>query len=111
MPQVAPIELTQDSFEARVLRSEMPVLVDFYGSLCAPCKALAPTIDELARDYAGRAVVAKLNVEDHPMTGVEFGVGGLPTVLVFKDGFVVSRMTGMRSKSDFVVALDRAIAG
>jgi thioredoxin len=105
-----PIEVTGERFEAMVLRSEVPVLVDFYGSMCAPCKALAPTIDALAREYSGRAVVAKMNAEAFPMTCVEYGVTGLPTVLIFNHGEVVKKRVGLRSKSDLSSAIDDAIS-
>jgi len=102
------LELTAENFEAQVLQAEVPVLVDFFGTHCPPCRILEPVIHEIAAEYAGRARVGKVSVEDHPTLAVEYGVGGVPTVLVFKGGEVSESFVGVVAKEKLVAALDGA---
>ena len=90
---------TDDNFEAEVLKSPLPALVDFWAVWCGPCKALAPVIDEIATEYSGKVNVFKLNVDDNPETAGKYGIRGIPTVLLFKDGKVVDKQVGAAPKS------------
>ena len=100
------IELTELSFESEVLKSVVPVLVDFWSPTCGPCRALVPVLDELADENDGDAKIAKVNIADFPMLGAKFGVDMLPTLLFFHEGGVVERMVGAQSKEKLQDALD-----
>jgi len=102
------LELTEDNFEAQVLQADMPVLVDFFGTHCPPCRVLEPVIHEIAAEYAGRARVGTVSVEDHPRLAVDYGVGGVPTVIVFKGGQIATTFTGIVAKEKLAAALDSA---
>lgn len=93
------------NFEEEVLQSDQPVLVDFWADWCMPCKALGPTIDELAAEYAGRVKVGKLNTEANRETPVKYNIQAIPTVLIFMGGQVVQKFVGLTSKKDFQAAL------
>jgi thioredoxin 1 len=92
------IELTDANFDS-VVNSEKPVLVDFWAEWCGPCKMIGPVVEELASDYEGRAVVAKLNVDENPNVTARFGVRSIPTLLVFKKGQIVDKQIGAVPKS------------
>ena len=94
------IELTAENFEAEVIQSDRPVLVDFWAEWCAPCRMLGPTIEAIADDYAGRVKVAKLNVDHHGEVAARFQVRGIPTVLLFNNGEVHDQMVGAGSKEN-----------
>jgi len=96
---------TDANFESEVLQSSQPVLVDFWADWCMPCKALGPTIDELASEYAGRVKIGKLNTEDNRETPVKYNVQAIPTVLIFKGGQVVQKFVGLTPKKEFQAAL------
>ena len=102
------LEFTDANFDSEVLNSDQPVLVDFWADWCMPCRALAPTIDELASEYNGKAKVGKLNTENNQDTAVKFNIQSIPTVLVFKGGEVVQKFVGITPKGDFAAALDGA---
>ena len=106
MASEAVLTLTDDSFEADVLNSSEPVLVDFWAEWCQPCKMLGPTIDELAADYAGRARIGKMNIDDNQATPVKYGVQSIPTVLILKNGEVVNKFVGVLPKTQFSEAID-----
>ena len=95
-----PITATDASFAADVERSPLPVLVDAWAAWCGPCRMIAPVIDELAGELAGRLRVAKLNVDENPVTAARFGLQSIPTLLVFKDGREVNRIVGVQPKSE-----------
>jgi thioredoxin 1 len=100
------LEFTDDNFEAQVLQSAQPVLVDFWAPWCGPCRALAPTIDELSNDYSGKVRVGKLNTDDNPKVASDFGISAIPTVLVFKGGAVVDRFVGVQPKPKMASVID-----
>ena len=94
----APVAVTDATFEQQVLGSPVPVLLDCWADWCGPCHMLAPTIDALARDYAGRALVAKLDVDANPATAGRFDVRSIPTMLLFRDGRLVDRLVGVQPR-------------
>ena len=104
------IELTADNFEAEVIKSDKPVLVDFWAEWCAPCRMLAPTIDQVATDYAGRVKVAKLNVDQFGEIAARYQIRGIPTILVFNGGEISEQMVGAGSKENIVKMVDKVAA-
>ena len=105
----ATIELTSENFDAEVLQSEQPVLVDFWAEWCAPCRMLAPTIEEIAESYSGRLKVGKLNVDQHGDVAMRYGIRGIPTVLLFDNGDVQEQMVGAGSKDHIVRMVDKVV--
>ena len=100
------VHLTDDTFETDVLKSPVPVLVDFWADWCGPCKMIAPLLDEIAGDYKGRLKVAKLNIDQNSRTPPTFGIRGIPTLLLFKNGEVEATKVGALSKSQLVAFVD-----
>ena len=92
------IEITEKNFEAEVLKSPQPVIVDLWAEWCGPCKMLAPVLDEIATEYAGRVKVAKVNIEEQPGLAARFGIQSIPTLLYFANGEVRSQTIGLASK-------------
>jgi thioredoxin 1 len=92
--------VTDSTFDSTVLQSSLPVLVDFWAPWCAPCRALAPVIEELSTEYEGQISIMKMNVDENPVTPGKFGIRAIPTLILFKDGLVVEQMTGAFSKSN-----------
>ncbi|MEK7229522.1 MAG: thioredoxin [Candidatus Binatota bacterium] len=103
-------QVGDDNFEAEVLRSGLPVLIDFWAPWCGPCKSIAPIIEELAREYEGRLKVAKLNVDENPGTPSRYGVRGIPNLIILKGGAVKEQLVGVVPKSRLVDAIERALA-
>jgi len=101
-----PIELTDDNFETEVLQSDKPVIIDFWAAWCAPCRMIAPIIEELAQDYDGRAKVGKLDVDVNQQTAIKYGVRSIPTVLIIKNGEVADTIIGALPKTAFVEKLE-----
>jgi len=104
------LEVTDASFESEVLGSDVPVLVDFWASWCAPCRMLAPTIDDLAKDYDGKAKVVKLNVDDNSETSFKYNIKGIPTLLLFKEGMIKDQIVGAASKDQISRMIDAQLA-
>ncbi len=98
--------VTDTSFKSDVLESPVPVLVDYWAEWCGPCKMIAPILDEVARDYHGRLKVAKLNIDDNPKTPGEYGIRGIPTLILFKGGNVEATKVGALSKSQLTAFID-----
>jgi len=107
---VADVQQVSDaSFEADVLKSEMPVLIDFWAPWCGPCKAIAPVLEELSKEYAGRLKIVKMNVDDNPETPTRYGVRGIPNLIVFKDGKVHDQIVGAVPKAQLVKAITQVV--
>lgn len=99
-------EFTDENFGTEVLKSDVPVLVDFWAEWCQPCRMLAPTIEKLATDYAGKVKVGKLDCEQSRQVASNYQIQAIPTVLVFKGGQVVNKLVGLKREQDFRAALD-----
>lgn len=100
------LQITDASFDEVVLKSDKPILVDFWATWCGPCRMLGPVIEELASEYEGRVVVGKVDVDNNQEFAAKYGVRNIPTVLVFKDGEVVGRQVGVAPKKTYTDALD-----
>jgi thioredoxin 1 len=101
------IHVTDSSFEQDVLKSGQPVLLDFWAEWCGPCKMIAPILDEIAADYAGKVTIAKINVDDNPKTPMKFNVRGIPTLILFKNGAPEAQQVGLVGKSKLSALLDQ----
>ena len=106
---MATTPVTDATFEADVIQSSTPVVVDFWAEWCGPCKQIGPTLEELSDDKDGAIVVAKLNIDDNPMTPSKYGVRGIPTLLLFKDGQVASMKVGSLPKSQIYDCVDSVL--
>lgn len=100
------VHITDEMFENIVLKSEVPVLVDFWAEWCNPCKMIGPILEDLAQDYNGKLVVAKLNIDQNTVMAPRYGIKALPTLLLFKDGEVKATKVGAATKSQLIVFLD-----
>lgn len=100
---------TDNGFAEQVLKSEQVTLVDFWAEWCAPCKTIAPTVEELAKEYQGKAQIGKLNVDENPKTATQYGIRGIPTLLLFKDGKVIQQIVGIKSKAEIQKVIDNNI--
>ena len=105
-----PAEVSDASFESEVLKSEIPVLVDFWAPWCGPCRMVAPIVEELADEYNGKVKFVKLNTDDNVATASKYGIRSIPTLLVFKGGQAVEQVIGFRPKSELKRTLDKALS-
>ncbi len=104
-----PIEVTDATFEQEVLNADVPVLVDFWAIWCAPCRLIAPVVEELANEYEGKLKVAKLDVDHNPNTAVKYGIRSIPTLLIFKNGQVVDQIVGAVPKQYLLERLQKVM--
>ncbi|WP_322797033.1 thioredoxin [Tepidiforma sp.] len=103
-------EVTDATWEHDVVKSELPVLVDFWAPWCGPCRMVAPIVEELSREYAGKVNFLKINTDENPMTPAKFGIRSIPSLLIFKNGELKGTIVGFRPKSDLKKRLDEALA-
>ena len=105
-----PLKFTDANFQSEVLESDRPVLVDFWAAWCGPCRAVGPTIEELAEQYDGTVKVGKLNIDENPQAPSDLGISSIPAVLLFKNGKVVETLVGVQPKERYEAALGRVAA-
>ncbi|MBE7013065.1 MAG: thioredoxin [Ruminococcaceae bacterium] len=103
---MAEVKLTKENFEQEVLKSDIPVLVDFWATWCGPCQMLSPIIEEIAEEYEGKIKVCKVNVDDEGELAIQFGIASIPTLMVFKDGNLTQTAVGYRHKQDILNMID-----
>ncbi|MDS4026788.1 MAG: thioredoxin TrxA [Candidatus Contendobacter sp.] len=103
------VHVTDDTFETEVLKAEQPVLVDYWAEWCGPCRMIAPILDDVAADYAGRVKICKLNVDENQATPPKYGIRGIPTLMLFRNGNVEATKVGALSKSQLVAFLDSSL--
>ena len=104
------VHITDDSFDDEVTKSDKPVLVDYWADWCGPCKMIAPILDELSEEYSGRIKIAKLNIDENPVTPPKYGIRGIPTLMLFKNGNVEATKVGAVSKSQLTAFIDSNIS-
>ena len=104
-----PIEVSDQDFENKVVQSDQPVLVDFWAPWCGPCRAIAPMVEELAGEYEGKVTFAKLNTDDNQRTAMKLGVMAIPTLIMFKGGSEVARITGVQPKASLKKTIDGVV--
>ena len=103
------IHLSDDTFQKEVIESSIPVLVDYWAEWCGPCKMIAPILDDLVTEYVGKLKIAKLNIDENPQTPTKFGIRGIPTLMIFKDGNPEATKVGALSKSQLTAFIDSTI--
>ena len=103
------VVVSDGEFEQTVLKSEIPVMLDFWAEWCQPCKMLAPTVEELAGEFEGQLLVGKLNVDDNPKTATNYGIRGIPTLLFIKGGEVVEQLVGVKSKTEYKKVIEEKL--
>ena len=104
-----PVHVTDSTFDAEVLKSDVPVLTDFWAEWCGPCRALGPIIESLSEEFSGQVKIAKVDVDSNPQLSMQFGIRSIPTVMLFDKGQVVDTFIGVRPKSDYSASLQKVI--
>ena len=104
------IAITDDNFENEVVKCKQPVMIDFWAEWCGPCKMIAPTIDEISKEYSGKIKVGKVNVDENPGISGKFGIRSIPTLIFFKDGAIVEQMIGVQPKGSIKSKIDELIS-
>jgi thioredoxin 1 len=99
---MATVKVTDQSFDENVLKADKPVIVDFWAEWCGPCKAIGPALEDISNEMAGKAIIAKLNVDENPNVAAQYGIRSIPTLLIFKDGKLSGQKVGAGSKSDLL---------
>jgi len=107
--EVEPIHVTDSTFQSQVLESDLPIIVDFWAPWCMPCRMIAPVLDKIAKDYAGQLLVAKVNTDENPEWAIKYGVQGIPTLLMIKDGQIVDRIVGVAPAGQIKQKVERML--
>ena len=102
-------EFTSDNFDAEVIKCDKPVLVDFWAEWCGPCRKISPTVDQVATEYQGKAIIGKVNIDHHPSIASDYGIRSIPSLLVFSDGKVQQQIVGAVGKGELMEALDKLL--
>ena len=103
------VQVNDNNFSSEVLQADLPVLVDFWAAWCGPCKAISPVIDELAKEFGGKVKIVKLNVDENPATPGQYGVRGIPTLILFKSGKVLDQIVGSAPKARLKAFIEKAL--